>query len=74
MGQEHFTGTRGKGALADALEQRQAEPALQLGDLHADGGLGQIELARGPRKRAVPGDGLQRAERAEGEVHGGHRS
>ena len=70
VGQQHLAGARGKRPLADALEERQPEPPLELRHLHADGGLGQVELAGGPRERAVAGDDLQGAQRAQAQLHG----
>jgi hypothetical protein len=42
---------------------------LQVTDLHADGGLGEVERLGRARERAVARDGLQRTEVRHLEIH-----
>jgi hypothetical protein len=69
MGQQHLAGLRREGALAHALEERQAERALELADLHAHRRLREMELAGGAGEGAVARDRVERPEVDELEVH-----
>ena len=62
----------GHGVAAEPVEQRQAEPLLELPDLMADGGLGDVQLLRGLGKGAGAGGGLEAAQGVEGR-QAGHR-
>ena len=70
MGEQQLAGLRREGALADALEERQAERLLELAHLHAHRGLAQVELAGGVREGAVARDRGERLEPGELEIHG----
>jgi len=69
MGEQHLARLRREGALADALEERQAERSLEQAHLHAHRGLGEVELARGVRERPVARDRGERLEVGKLKVH-----
>ncbi len=52
---EQFSGPRQRKLLADALEQRQADRALELANLHRDGRLSQVQRFGGSGEIHVPG-------------------
>ncbi len=59
LGEEELTMRREAGATGGALEQGAADFAFEIGDLLADGGLGDVELAAGFAEAAVVGDGAE---------------
>ena len=56
LGEEQLTVRRQAGAASGAIQQRPADLALKIGDLLADGGLRDMELAAGFAETAVVGD------------------
>jgi hypothetical protein len=57
VGQQRLTVAREREAVRSPREQRHAERLLQMLDLQADGGLGQVKLHRGTREVALPRHG-----------------
>ncbi len=53
-----------------ALEQNDTQITLQFLDRFGDGGLGNRQVLRGPRDRALFGHGDEILELSEGECHG----
>jgi hypothetical protein len=68
VGQPLGLGCQANAALF-AQEQRPAEPFLQLPDLVADGGMGDMQLVGGAREAGMPGRGLEDPECAERRHH-----
>src|SRR6202022_2943050 len=66
--QEVAAGGSGEGALADALDQADAEPGLELLYLQADGRLGEVEPLAGGGEAAERHDLAQRLELVEIEI------
>lgn len=67
---QHFAAGGGEHRLARAaIEQRQCQVGLQIGDGGADGGLAFAQLARGGGKRAEGGGFDKRVQRFRGIVH-----
>jgi hypothetical protein len=62
VGQQQLAGLGRVRPLADPLEQRQPDLALELAYLHADGRLGEPELSRRPGEAAVARHRLERVE------------
>ena len=58
--EEQLAGTGGERALAHALDQRQPERRLELANLHADRGLGELQLGGGAREAPVAHDRVER--------------
>src|SRR5262245_6633257 len=73
VSQQQLAGLGRVRPLADPLEQRQPDLALELAYLHADGRLGEPELPRRPREAPVARHRLQCVEMRQLHVHEGKK-
>ena len=65
VGQQRLAVAREREPVRGPREQRHAERLLQMLDLQADGGLGQVKLHRGTREVALARDGDERPEQSQ---------
>jgi hypothetical protein len=56
-------------ALADLIDERQADLFLHLLDLHGDRRLAQIEIPGRPRHRSVPRHRFENLQLAQGDMN-----